>query len=162
MSLADIDLTNPDAFVEDVPHEWFTRLRREAPVYWHPHEESAGGGLSSGDKGYFDADGRLFIVGREDDMIVSGGENVYPLEVENLLNGDGRIVEAAVVGVDDERFGQVLKAVIVVADGEILTEDDVKKLVTGRLARFKVPKIIEFTDALPRTATGKLLRRKMI
>lgn len=58
--------------------------------------------------------------------------------------------------------GQVLKAVIVVADGEILTEDDVKKLVTGRLARFKVPKIIEFTDALPRTATGKLLRRKMI
>ncbi len=125
-------------------------------------KESAGGGLSSGDKGYFDADGRLFIVGREDDMIVSGGENVYPLEVENLLNGDGRIVEAAVVGVDDERFGQVLKAVIVVADGEILTEDDVKKLVTGRLARFKVPKIIEFTDALPRTATGKLLRRKMI
>ena len=112
-------------------------------------KESAGGGLSSGDKGYFDADGRLFIVGREDDMIVSGGENVYPLEVENLLNGDGRIVEAAVVGVDDERFSQVLKAVIVVADGEILTEDDVKKLVTGRLARFKVPKIIEFTDACP-------------
>ncbi|MFT4126137.1 MAG: AMP-binding protein [Gordonia sp. (in: high G+C Gram-positive bacteria)] len=125
-------------------------------------KESAAGGLSSGDKGYFDPDGRLFIVGREDDMIVSGGENIYPLEVENLLVADERIVEAAVVGIPHESFGQVLKAIIVVADGHELTTDDVRDLVASRLARYKVPKVIEFTDALPRTATGKLLRRKMI
>ena len=125
-------------------------------------KEIVNGLMSTGDLGYFDAHGRLFVVGREDDMIVSGGENVYPSEIEELLNGDERIVEAAVVGIDDDRFGQALKAVIVVAPNRHVNEEELKELIAQQLARFKVPRIFEFVDALPRNATGKVLRRQLI
>jgi acyl-CoA synthetase (AMP-forming)/AMP-acid ligase II len=117
--------------------------------------------LSSGDVGHFDPAGRLFVDGRDDDMIVSGGENVFPAEVEDLLAAHEDIVEVAVFGVDDEQFGQRLKAVVVLRDGAALTEDQIKKHVKANLAGYKVPRDIEFMDELPRTSTGKVLKREL-
>ena len=117
--------------------------------------------MSSGDVGHFDEEGRLFVDGRDDDMIVSGGENVFPQEVEDLLAGHEKIAEAAVFGVDDEEFGQRLKAVVVTKDGAELSEDEVKKYVKSNLAGYKVPRDVEFIDELPRNATGKVLKREL-
>ena len=114
--------------------------------------------LSSGDLGHFDAKGRLFIDGRDDDMIVSGGENVFPAEVEDLLATHPAVLEAAVIGVADEEFGQRLKAFVVRRPGTSLTAAEVKEHVRGHLARYKVPRTVTFVDALPRTTTGKLRR----
>jgi fatty-acyl-CoA synthase len=117
--------------------------------------------MSSGDVGHFDEKGRLFVDGRDDDMIVSGGENVFPQEVEDLLSGHEKVAEAAVFGVDDEQFGQRLKAVVVTKDGAELSEDEVKKYVKSNLAGYKVPRDVEFIDELPRNATGKVLKREL-
>jgi acyl-CoA synthetase (AMP-forming)/AMP-acid ligase II len=117
--------------------------------------------LSSGDVGHFDPAGRLFVDGRDDDMIVSGGENVFPAEVEDLLSGHDAIAEVAVFGVDDEKFGQRLKAVVVLREGASATEDDLKKHVKANLAAYKVPREVEFMDELPRTSTGKVLKREL-
>jgi acyl-CoA synthetase (AMP-forming)/AMP-acid ligase II len=117
--------------------------------------------LSSGDVGHFDEAGRLFVDGRDDDMIVSGGENVFPAEVEDLLSGHESIAEVAVFGVDDEEFGQRLKAVVVTRGGASLSEDDVKRHVKSNLAGYKVPREVEFVDELPRTSTGKVLKREL-
>ncbi|MFI0411150.1 AMP-binding protein [Actinomadura sp. 3N508] len=110
----------------------------------------------SGDLGHFDAAGRLFIDGRADDMIISGGENVFPGEVESLLGGHPDIAEVSVTGVDDERFGQRLAAHIVRTPGSRLTEDDVRAHVREHLARYKVPRDVRFVAELPRTSTGKV------
>jgi fatty-acyl-CoA synthase len=118
--------------------------------------------LSSGDVGHLDEDGRLFIDGRDDEMIVSGGENVFPREVEDLLAGHDAVKEVAVVGVDDEEFGQRLKAVIVLNDGAEWTADEVKRYVKENLAAYKVPRDVEFLDELPRNATGKILKRELV
>jgi fatty-acyl-CoA synthase len=104
----------------------------------------------------------LFIDGREDDMIVSGGENVYPVEVEHLLNEHPDIEEAVVVGIDDETFVRALKAVVVQKQGRSLTAEGLKAYVSEHLARFKVPRSFVFVDELPRTATGKVLRRELV
>ncbi len=117
--------------------------------------------LSSGDVGHFDPAGRLFVDGRDDDMIVSGGENVFPAEVEDLLSGHEAIAEVAVFGVDDEKFGQRLKAVVVLREGASATEDDLKKHVKANLAAYKVPREVDFMDELPRTSTGKVLKREL-
>jgi len=117
--------------------------------------------LSSGDVGHFDEDGMLFIDGRDDDMIVSGGENVVPAEVENLLLEHPDVADAAVIGIDDEDFGKRLKAFVVLRDGKKLSVDDVKGHVKSELARHKVPRDVEFVDELPRNATGKLLRNEL-
>jgi acyl-CoA synthetase (AMP-forming)/AMP-acid ligase II len=117
--------------------------------------------LSSGDVGHFDGKGRLFIDGRDDEMIVSGGENVFPREVEDLLAGHDAIREVAVIGVEDEDFGQRLKAFVVVDEGADLDEDEVKVFVKANLARYKVPRDVEFLDSLPRNATGKILKREL-
>jgi fatty-acyl-CoA synthase len=117
--------------------------------------------LSSGDVGHFDEAGRLFVDGRDDDMIVSGGENVFPAEVEDLLAGHDAVVEVAVFGVDDEEFGQRLKAVVVVRDGASVSEDEIKTHVKSNLAGYKVPRDVEFVDELPRTSTGKVLKREL-
>ena len=121
-------------------------------------KQEIGGLLSSGDIGHFDRNGRLFIDGRDDDMIVSGGENVFPAEVEDLLAGHPDIVEAAVIGVADEEFGQRLKAIVVRRPGAQLTAADVKRHVREHLARDKVPSAVAFVDELPRTTTGKVRR----
>jgi acyl-CoA synthetase (AMP-forming)/AMP-acid ligase II len=117
--------------------------------------------LSSGDVGHFDEAGRLFVDGRDDDMIVSGGENVFPAEVEDLLAGHEAVAEVAVFGVDDEKFGQRLKAVVVLREGKSLSEDEIKKHVKANLAGYKVPRDVEFMDELPRTSTGKVLKREL-
>jgi acyl-CoA synthetase (AMP-forming)/AMP-acid ligase II len=117
--------------------------------------------LSSGDVGHFDEDGRLFVDGRDDDMIVSGGENVFPAEVEDLLSAHDAIVEVAVFGVDDEKFGQRLKAVVVLRDGSELSPDEIKTHVKANLAAYKVPRDVAFMDELPRTSTGKVLKREL-
>jgi fatty-acyl-CoA synthase len=124
-------------------------------------KEMIDGLMSTGDIGHFDADGRLFIDGREDDMIVSGGENLFPGEVEELLITHEAIEEAAVVGVDDEEFGQRLAAFIVPRPGQTLTEDEVREFVKANLARYKVPRDISFVSELPRTPTGKVLKREL-
>ncbi|MFC4001324.1 acyl-CoA synthetase [Prauserella oleivorans] len=125
------------------------------------HKEMIDGLLSSGDVGHFDENGLLFIDGRDDEMIVSGGENVYPIEVENLLVEHPEIHEAAVIGVPDQEFGQRLKAFVVKAPGSELDADAVRAFVKQNLARYKVPRDVEFLDELPRNATGKLLRNKL-
>ena len=111
--------------------------------------------MSTGDVGRFDAEGRLTVEGRADDMIVSGGENVFPEEVEQLLADHDAIAEVAVVGVADEQFGQRLKAFVVRDPGATLTAEDVRAYVRSNLARHKVPRDVEFTDELPRNATGQ-------
>ncbi len=125
------------------------------------HKEIVDGLLCSGDVGHFDADGRLFVDGRDDDMIVSGGENVYPLEVENLLVSRADVAEAAVVGVDDRDFGKRLRAFVVRAGGADVDAEQIRDYVKANLARHKVPRDVVFVDELPRNATGKLLRRQL-
>jgi fatty-acyl-CoA synthase len=124
-------------------------------------KEMIQGLMSSGDVGHFDREGRLFIDGRDDEMIVSGGENVFPAEVEELLSSHEAISEAAVLGVDDEQFGQRLKAFVVTRGGANLSEDEVKGYVKENLARYKVPREVVFLDELPRNATGKVLKREL-
>jgi fatty-acyl-CoA synthase len=115
--------------------------------------------LSSGDVGHLDETGRLYVDGRDDDMIISGGENVYPLEVENLICSHPDVAEAAVVGVADPDFGQRLKAFVVPTEGAALDGGAIKDYVRANLARYKVPSEVEFLDGLPRNATGKVVRR---
>ncbi|HEX5615631.1 MAG TPA: AMP-binding protein [Acidimicrobiia bacterium] len=119
------------------------------------------GAMSTGDVGWVDEHGRLFVAGRDDDMIVSGGENVFPREVEVLLEQHPDIDEVAVVGVPDDEFGQRLQAFVVRRPGATLDADAVRAHVRGSLARYKVPRDVEFVDALPRNATGKVLRREL-
>jgi fatty-acyl-CoA synthase len=125
-------------------------------------KEIVEGLLSTGDVGHLDEAGRLHVDGRDDEMIVSGGENVFPREVEDLLAGHESVEEVAVVGVDDDDFGQRLKAFVVPKNGEELEEDDLKAYVKQNLARYKVPREIEFLDSLPRNATGKILKRELV
>jgi fatty-acyl-CoA synthase len=124
-------------------------------------KEIIDGLLSSGDVGHIDSAGRLFIDGRDDEMIVSGGENVFPREVEDLLADYEGIVEVAVIGVEDAEFGQRLKAFVVVADGAEVSADDLKAHVKANLAGYKTPREIEFLAELPRNATGKVLKRDL-
>ncbi len=123
------------------------------------NKDELDGLLSSGDVGHFDEQGRLFIDGRDDDMIVSGGENVFPAEVEDLLMGHENVADVAVFGVEDEKFGQRLKAVIVKKGS--LSEKDVKDYVKKNLAGYKAPRDVVFMDELPRTSTGKVLKREL-
>ena len=117
--------------------------------------------MSSGDVGHLDSAGRLYIDGRDDEMIVSGGENVFPAEVEDLLAGHAGIAEAAAIGVPDEQFGQRLKVFVVRREGHELTEEQVKDYVKDNLARYKVPREVAFLDELPRNQTGKVLKREL-
>ncbi|MHB8694912.1 MAG: AMP-binding protein [Solirubrobacteraceae bacterium] len=121
-------------------------------------KSTVGGLVSTGDLGHFDSSGRLFIDGREDEMIISGGENVFPAEVEALLMRHPAVQDVAVIGVPDAKFGQRLKALIVRRDDATLTAEDVVEHVRGQLARYKTPGTVEFVAELPRTTTGKLRR----
>jgi fatty-acyl-CoA synthase len=123
-------------------------------------KERLRGLVSTGDVGYL-RDGLLFVEGRDDDMIVSGGENVFPSEVEELLHAHPSVADVVVVGVPDDEFGQVLAAFVVRRDGARLTAEQVKDHVRGELARHKVPRHVEFLDEVPRNATGKVLRRSL-
>ncbi len=121
--------------------------------------------MGTGDTGHFDASGRLFVDGRDDDMIVSGGENVFPREVEDLISEHPAVADVAVVGVPDHEFGQRLKAFVVLRDGDSTTEavtpEQLQNHVRARLARFKVPREVVFVAELPRNATGKVVRGEL-
>ena len=134
-----------------------------------PFEGYTGGGgkqiidglLSSGDVGYFDEYGLLYISGRDDEMIVSGGENVFPAEVEDLISGHPDVAEATALGVEDKEWGQRLRAFVVKKQGASLDEDTVKHYVRDHLAKYKVPREVVFLDELPRNPTGKILKREL-
>ncbi|WP_370737206.1 acyl-CoA ligase FadD12 [Mycolicibacterium aurum] len=119
------------------------------------------GFMASGDMGYVDDAGRLFVVGRDDEMIVSGGENVYPIEVEKTIVAHADVAEATVLGVDDDQYGQRLAAFVVLAPGATTTVDDLKSHVRESLANYKVPRDITILDELPRGSTGKILRNEL-
>jgi fatty-acyl-CoA synthase len=134
-----------------------------------PFEGYTGGGgkqiinglLSSGDVGYFDEHGLLYVSGRDDEMIVSGGENVFPGEVEDLISGNPDVVEATALGVKDNEWGERLRAFVVKKQDSDLDEDTIKGYVKEHLARYKVPREVTFLDELPRNPTGKILKREL-
>ena len=117
--------------------------------------------LATGDVGRIDARGRVFVDGRDDDMIVSGGENVFPSEVENLLADLPQVREVAVIGVPDEKYGRRLAAFLALREGAVLRADEVREHVRRHRARFCVPRDVVFVEALPRTATGKVRKRDL-
>ncbi len=120
--------------------------------------------MEIGDQGYFDADGRLFVVGRADDMIISGGENVYPSNIEASLLRHPLVSEAVVLGVPDEDFGQRIRAVIVTSDGQGSGRRtaSIKRHLQSELANYEVPRDFVYVEVLPRNAAGKVLRSALV
>jgi long-chain acyl-CoA synthetase len=146
--------------------ELWTRSMQNMAGYWRNADATsaamtADGWFKTGDAGYYDQDGFLFLHDRVKDMIVSGGENIYPAEVENVLARHPDIVDVAVVGVPDERWGEAVKAVVVVREGSAPTEADLIAFTREYLAGYKLPKSVAFADVLPRNPSGKLLKREI-
>ena len=110
--------------------------------------------------GYFDDNDLLYVSGRDDEMIVSGGENVFPAEIEDLVSGHPEVVEATALGVEDKEWGARLRCFVVKVEGATIDEDAIKTYVRENLARYKVPREVVFLDELPRTPTGKILKRQ--
>ena len=134
--------------------------------YWNMPEETAKsinpeGWFKTGDAAYQDEDGYVYIYDRVKDMIVSGGENVYPAEVENALMGHPAIADVAVIGVPDEKWGEVPMAIVVRKPDVAVTEDDIISFAKERLAGFKCPKSVTWIDALPRNPSGKILKKDL-
>ncbi|MCL4673921.1 MAG: AMP-binding protein, partial [Sphingomonadaceae bacterium] len=134
--------------------------------YWNRPEENAkamvaGGWFRTGDAGILDEEGYLYIQDRIKDMIITGGENVYPAEVESAVFGHPDIADIAIIGVPDEKWGEAVKAVIVRRPGSDLDEAGVIAYAKGRIAGFKCPKTVDFIEALPRNPSGKILRREL-
>jgi fatty-acyl-CoA synthase len=125
------------------------------------HKQIIDGLMSSGDVGYFDEHNLLYVSGRDDEMIVSGGENVFPAEVEDLISGHPEVIEATALGVEDKEWGHRLRAFVVKTEGASLDEDAIKVYVRDHLARYKVPREVVFLDELPRNPTGKILKREL-
>ena len=119
------------------------------------------GWLRTGDGGYRDEDGYLFLTDRIKDMIVSGGENVYPVEVEEVLSQHPGVAEVAVIGVPDERWGETVKALVVRAPGSTVDADELVAFARGKLAGYKLPRSVEFVADLPRSPAGKVLKRDL-
>ena len=164
LRIVDTD-TLRDCEVGEVGEIW-VRSKQVMKGYWKMPEETeasvtADGWFRSGDAGYLDADSYLFIHDRVKDMIVSGGENVYPAEVENVLMGHPAIADVAVIGVPHERWGETAKAVVVRAAGVEVTEQDIIDYARERLARFKCPTTVDWADALPRNPSGKILKKDL-
>jgi acyl-CoA synthetase (AMP-forming)/AMP-acid ligase II len=145
--------------------EIICRSRLNMKGYWNLSEETArtirAGWLHTGDAGYFDADGYLYIYDRIKDMIVSGGENVYPAEVESALFGHPAVADVAVIGVPDARWGEAVKAIVGLQPGAKVTAEELIAFARERIAGYKLPKSIDFVDTLPRTPTGKILKRAL-
>jgi long-chain acyl-CoA synthetase len=144
--------------------EIWTRSSQNSPGYWRKPEDTsaafdADGWLHTGDAGYLDEEGYVFLTDRVKDMIVTGAENVYPIEVESALAEHPDVADVAVIGVPDERWGETVKAVVVRRPGSSLAEDDLLAWAKERVAGFKRPRSVDFVDELPRNPTGKLLKR---
>ena len=151
----------------EVPRGEVGQIFARSTTHFDSYTSGAGkevhdGYMASGDLGYLDDAGRLFVVGRDDEMIVSGGENVYPIEVEKTLATHDCVAESSVIGVTDDKFGQRLAAFVVLNPGTSATPDDLKRYVQHNLANYKVPRDITILDELPRTSTGKILRRELL
>jgi acyl-CoA synthetase (AMP-forming)/AMP-acid ligase II len=134
--------------------------------YWQMPEATAStidaqGWLHTGDAGYLDEDGYLFIHDRVKDLIISGGENIYPAEVENAVFGHPDVAEVAVIGVPDQTWGESVKAIVVLKSGAKANSDGIIAYARSRIAAFKAPKSVDFVDALPRNAAGKILKRQL-
>jgi long-chain acyl-CoA synthetase len=132
--------------------------------YWNNPDATAAtvtedGWLKTGDAGYVDPDGYVYLQDRKKDMIVSGGENIYPIEVENVLMTHAGVDDVAIIGVPDEKWGEAVKAIVVPAAGAAPTEAELIAYARERLAGFKLPKSVDFAAALPRNPSGKLLKR---
>ena len=154
-----------DAALGEVGEVW-TRSPYNMKGYWGKPEETAAtidgaGWLRTGDAGYFDVEGYLYLHDRIKDMVVSGGENIYPAEVENVLLAYPAIVDAAVIGVPDEKWGETVKAIVVLAPGETFDEGAVIAHCRSRLAHYKCPTSVDARDALPRNPSGKILKREL-
>jgi fatty-acyl-CoA synthase len=164
---SDVRVVRPDltAAAPGEPGEILVRGPHVMPGYWGLPDESAAafadGWFRTGDAARTDEDGYVTIVDRLKDMIISGGENVYPAEVEDILLAHPGIVEAAVIGVPDDKWGEVGRAVVVPREGVELDPDEVLASLAGRLAKYKIPKSVVVVDALPRTASGKLLKARV-
>jgi acyl-CoA synthetase (AMP-forming)/AMP-acid ligase II len=131
--------------------------------YWNRPEETEaalkGGWLHTGDVGRLDEEGFLYIMDRKKDMIISGGENIYPAEIEDSLRHNPKILDVGVIGYPHEKWGEAVMAVVAVKEGEALTEAELLEWCQGRIGKFKIPKKVVFTEAIPRTPTGKILKR---
>ncbi|MGZ8803481.1 MAG: long-chain-fatty-acid--CoA ligase, partial [Mycobacterium sp.] len=146
--------------------ELWTRSDQNMLGYWNDPDATAAtltadGWLRTGDAGYVDTDGYVYLQDRIKDMIVSGGENVYPVEVENVLMTHPGVADAAVIGVPDDKWGEAVKAVVVPGPGAMLSEGDLIGFARARLGGFKLPKTVDFVAALPRTPSGKVLKRAL-
>jgi long-chain acyl-CoA synthetase len=155
--------TGKDCGPDEVGEIW-TRSRQNSPGYWNKPEDTAAafdadGWLHTGDAGYLDADGFVFLTDRIKDMIVTGAENVYPIEVESALSEHPDVADVAVIGVPDDRWGETVKAVVVRRPGSALTEDELLSWARDKVAGFKRPRSVDFVDELPRNPSGKLLKR---
>ncbi|GGN86986.1 fatty-acyl-CoA synthase [Streptomyces albiflavescens] len=164
---SDVRVVRPDFMPVDVGEtgEVVVRGPHVMPGYWGLPDETAAvfadGWFRSGDAARIDEDGYVFIVDRIKDMIISGGENIYPAEIEDLLLAHPDIVECAVIGVADDKWGEVPRAVVVAREGVDLDPDAVLASLAGRLAKYKIPKSVVIADELPRTASGKLLKSRV-
>jgi acyl-CoA synthetase (AMP-forming)/AMP-acid ligase II len=119
------------------------------------------GWFFSGDLGYFDEDGYLYLVDRKKDMIISGGENVYSLEIENVLLKNEKVLEAAVVGVPDAQWGEIVKAYIVLRPSAVMDKEEVVQFCQQHLASYKKPRLVEFVGSLPKNSLGKILKKDL-
>ncbi len=164
MEIRVVDEKGADVLVGDVG-EIVIRGGSIMKGYWNRAEATADairdGWFYTGDAGFFDTEGYLFIHDRVKDMIVSGGENIYPAEVENALFGHAAIADAAVIGVPDEKWGEAVKAIVVLKPGEQATPEEIIAFAKTRIASYKVPKSVDFIQALPRNPSGKILRREL-
>ena len=165
----ELRVVDPDTGTDVAPGEvgevW-TRSAYNMAGYWQKPNDTAAtidasGWLRTGDAGYLDADGYLYLHDRIKDMVVSGGENIYPAEVENVLLAHGSVIDAAVIGVPDEKWGETVKAIVVLAPGAVLNEADVIAHCRANLAHYKCPTSVESVEALPRNPSGKILKREL-
>jgi fatty-acyl-CoA synthase len=159
---ADVRVVRPDGTECDAeePGELITRGMHVIPGYWNQPEATAAvlrdGWLHTGDVARRDSEGYIWVIGRIKDMIISGGENVYPAEIENVLMGHPAVAEAVVIGVPDDKWGEVGCAVVVRKPNRELSADALIQFLSERLARYKVPKSVVFCDSIPKTAVGKV------
>jgi acyl-CoA synthetase (AMP-forming)/AMP-acid ligase II len=165
----EIEIRDPasgEAVATGEPGEIWVRSEQIMRGYWGKPEATAAtitaqGWLRSGDGGHMDADGYVYVTDRIKDMIISGGENIYPAEIERVLAEHPAIADVAVIGVPDERWGEVPKAIVVARPGAVVDADDVLAYCRKHLAAFKCPKSIDTVDALPRNPTGKILKKDL-